>query len=90
MEGESAASLVRTILRRMLSNALASKYVLRQESVDDKETFQKLNLFKLLRGEVFFYFYKKNFYQQSINKFVVLNNEYISVLYSEIYILFSL
>ena len=53
-EGDSPKALTRSILRRTLTNELASKYVLRQDGQADKGTFENLSIFKLIKGEYLF------------------------------------
>ena len=50
-EGDSAVTLTRHILKRLMSNELAAKYVLRQDG-DNKETLEPLLIFKALKGKL--------------------------------------
>ena len=48
--GDSADALMRNILKRLLTNSLASKFVLSQDG-QGKELFGKLLFFKVLTGK---------------------------------------
>ena len=49
-DGDSAEALMRNILKRLLTNSFASKFVLSQDG-QRKELFGKLLLFKVLNGK---------------------------------------
>jgi len=50
--GDGVAALMRNILRRLLSNGLAAKYVLRNNG-DGKETLEPLIIFKAIKGNLY-------------------------------------